>query len=99
MLDQPQLKEWARKLNLSEQAEGVIYQIRSSPPARRVGGGAGNVCGRYPSQKMGVTIQFESHRHELAAIFELEHDSSVIELCGQFRYVASSHDPQIRTSL
>jgi len=61
MLDQAQLKEWARKLNLSEQAESVIYQIRSSPPARRVGGGAGNVCGRYPSQKMGVTIQFESH--------------------------------------
>lgn len=83
MLDQQQLKEWARKFNLSEQAENVIYQIRSSPPARRVGGGAGNVCGRYPSQKMGVTIQFESHRHELAAIFELEHDSSVIEYYDQ----------------
>jgi putative transposase len=83
MLDQQQLKEWARKLNLSEQAESVIYQIRSSPPTRHVGGGAGNVCGRYPSQKMGVTIQFESHRHELAAIFELEHDSSVIEYYDQ----------------
>jgi transposase InsO family protein len=83
MLDQQQLEEWARKLNLSEQAENVIYQIRSSPPVRRVGGGAGNVCGRYPSQKMGVTIQFESHRHELAAIFELEHDSSVIEYYDQ----------------
>jgi putative transposase len=32
---------------------------------------------------MGVTIQFESHRHELAAIFELEHDSSVIEYYDQ----------------
>ena len=83
MLDQQQLKEWARRLNLSEQAESIIYQIRSSPPARRVGGGVGNVCGRYPSQKMGVTIQFESHRHELAAIFELEHDSSVIEYYDQ----------------
>jgi putative transposase len=83
MLDQQQLKEWARKLNLSEQAESVINQIRSSPPARRVDGGAGNVCGRYPSQKMGVTIQFESHRHELAAIFELEHDVSVWEYYDQ----------------
>ncbi|MGH6628256.1 MAG: hypothetical protein ACREB3_00830 [Burkholderiales bacterium] len=83
MLDQSQLKEWARKLNLSEQAQSVIHQIRSSPPARRVGGGAGNVCGRYPSQKMGVTIQFESHRHELAAIFEMEHDSSVWEYYDQ----------------
>jgi hypothetical protein len=60
MLDQQQLKEWTRKLNLSEQAESIINQIRSSPPARRVGGGAGNVCGRYPSQKMGVTIQLRA---------------------------------------
>jgi putative transposase len=59
MLDQQQLKEWARKLNLSEHAESAIYQIRSSPPARRVGGGAGNVCGRYPSRKMGVD---QAHR-------------------------------------
>jgi hypothetical protein len=63
-----------------------------------VGGGAGNVCGRYPSQKMGVTIQFESHRHELAAIFELEHDSSVIELCGQSRYVAQAYIPSLKSS-
>lgn len=83
MLDQQQLKEWTRKLNLSEQAESIINQIRSSPPARRVGGGAGNVCGRYPSRKMGVTIQFESHRHELAAIFDLEHDVSVWEYYDQ----------------
>jgi hypothetical protein len=28
---------------------------------------------------MGVTIQFESHRVELPAIYELEHDADVIE--------------------
>src|SRR5262245_57969845 len=83
MLDQPQLKEWARKLNLSEQAERVIEQIRSSAPARRVQGRRGNVSGRYPSRKMGVTIQFESHRNELAAIYELEHDISVLEFYDQ----------------
>jgi transposase InsO family protein len=32
---------------------------------------------------MGVTIQFESHRVELPAIFELEHDSSVLEYYDQ----------------
>jgi hypothetical protein len=83
MLDQPQLKEWARKLNLSEQAERVIEQIRFSAPARRVQSRRGNVSGRYPSRKMGVTIQFESHRNELAAIYELEHDPTVIELYDQ----------------
>jgi putative transposase len=71
MLDQQQLEEWLKKLDLPAQAENMIRQIRSLPPARRVKGGAGNVCGRYPSRKMGVTIQFESHRQELAAIFGL----------------------------
>lgn len=83
MLDQLQLKEWARKLNLSEQAERVIEQIRSSAPARRVQSRRGNVSGRYPSRKMGVTIQFESHRNELAAIYELEHDPTVVEFYDQ----------------
>jgi len=30
-------------------------------------GGGGNVSGVYPSRKMGVTIQFESHRVEFQA--------------------------------
>jgi putative transposase len=83
MLDQQQLEEWLKKLDLPAQAENMIRQIRSLPPARRVKGGAGNVCGRYPSRKMGVTIQFESHRQELAAIFEFEHDCSVCEYYDQ----------------
>jgi hypothetical protein len=28
---------------------------------------------------MGVTIQFESHRVELAFIYEMEHDADVLE--------------------
>jgi hypothetical protein len=32
---------------------------------------------------MGVTIQFESHRVELAFIYQLEHDSSVLEYYDQ----------------
>ncbi len=92
MLDEQQFKDWCRKLGLSTQAESLIRQIRSSEPARHVRSGRGNVSGRYPSRKMGFTIQFESHRNELAAIYEMEHCSAVLELCGQFRYVASSND-------
>jgi len=32
---------------------------------------------------MGMTIQFESHRVELAGIYEMEHDASVLEYYDQ----------------
>jgi len=57
----------------------LIARIRFSPPARRVQGHAGNVCGTYPSRKMGVTIQFESHFVELGAIYLMEHYEEVQE--------------------
>jgi hypothetical protein len=41
------------------------------------------VSGCYPSRKIGVTIQFESHKNELARIQELEHASDVIEFYDQ----------------
>ena len=47
----------------------IIGTVRSSPPARRVRSAAGNVAMRYPSLKMGVTIQAESHRVELAGFW------------------------------
>jgi len=70
-------------LGLSDAARLTIDCIRKSEPSRRVGGGRHNVTGRYPSRKMGVTIQFESHRVELPAIYELEHDADVIEYFDQ----------------
>src|SRR5271157_5931953 len=83
MLDPEELSTWYAGLNLSPEARSVIDRIRSSVPACRVGGGHRNVSGRYPSRKMGVTIQFESHRVELAAIYEMEHDDSVWEFYDQ----------------
>jgi putative transposase len=74
---------WAQRVGLSEEARAVISNVRSSAPARRTGGGCRNVSGRYPSRKMGVTIQFESHRVELAFVYEMEHDSSVLEYYDQ----------------
>ena len=79
MLNESELSAWCERLHTSSLARSVIEQVRSSPPARQVGGGSRNVSGRYPSRKMGFTIQFESHRVELAGIFEMEHDQSVLE--------------------
>jgi hypothetical protein len=83
VFSQDQFLHWCRKLDLSERAEGLVRQIRSAAPARLVRSGRGNVSGRYPSRKMGVTIQFESHKNELPHIQTLEHDSEVIEFYDQ----------------
>jgi putative transposase len=83
MLDTDQFDDWGRRLGLSPQAVQVIQQIRASPPARHVRSGRGNVSGRYPSRKMGITIQFESHRNELAAIYAMEHSRAVVEYWDQ----------------
>lgn len=83
MLDEQQFVDWSQKLGLSGRAVTLIRQIRSSEPARRVRSGRGNVSGRYPSRKMGLTIQFESHRNELAAIYVMEYSSQVIEYWDQ----------------
>ncbi len=79
MLNNEEFDLWCRRLNISEQSRKVIEEIRSSEPSRRVGGGKKNVSGRYASKKMGLTIQFESHRNELAHIYKLEHDKNVLE--------------------
>src|SRR6266542_2259122 len=72
-----------QRLGLSAEARDVSETIRASPPARRVRGAAGNVAARYPSRKMGVTIQAESHRNELAGLYEYEHDPATLEIYDQ----------------
>lgn len=83
MLSDGEWLELCQRLVLSEAARTVIQEIRSSPPTRRVRSGAGNVAVHYPSRKMGVTIQAESHRNELAAVYEFEHDPEVREYYDQ----------------
>lgn len=79
MLSDREFGNWCQSLHLSEATKAVVQQIRSGEPVRRVGGGRRNVCGRYPSNKMGKTIQFESHKVELPAIEEYEEDNDVLE--------------------
>jgi len=83
MLSEVELTLWYERLRLSAATRRLIGDIRSSEPARRVKAGRSNVCGRYPSRKMGVTIQFESHCVELAAIYQMEHEADVLEYYDQ----------------
>src|SRR6202011_4783695 len=83
MLSPEALESWYKEIGVLPCARALVDQIRTSDPARRVGGGRSNVSGRYPSRKMGVTIQFESHRVELAGIYEMEHDAEVLEFYDQ----------------
>lgn len=78
-----EFEEWAARMDLKEEAKKEIQRIRQSPPARRVGGGRNNVSGRYSSKKMGVTIQFESHKVELPAIYMMEFNDDVLEYYDQ----------------
>jgi putative transposase len=83
MLSDEMFEVWCLQQGLSEQTKALIQRIRSSPPSRLVRGAVGNVSGRYPSKKMGGTIQFESHRGELAFIYQMEHDSTVLAFYDQ----------------
>src|SRR5690349_13373482 len=65
--------------HLAPETEALITAIRESPPVRKVRGRSSNVTGRYPSPKMGVSIQFESQHGELWAIYAMERDNDVLE--------------------
>jgi putative transposase len=83
MLNPEALEAWCNQVGVPAHGRALIDRIRASNPARRVGGGRSSVSGRYPSRKMGVTIQFESHRVELAGIYEMEYDPDVLEFLDQ----------------
>lgn len=76
-------KQWAERKDLSSGAIEIIKEVRDSDPSRKVDSRNKNVSGFYPSRKMGVTIQFESHTVELAGIYENELDDNVIEYYDQ----------------
>lgn len=83
MLTDQELDRWCQENDITDLARPAIKKIRSSPASRHVSARSGNVCGRYPSRKMGVTIQYESHRVELPQIMLLERESNVLEYYDQ----------------
>ena len=82
---------WSQRLQLSTETEALIASIRESPPIRRVSGRAGNITGRYPSPKMGVSIQFESDQVEFWAIYQMERDEDVLEYYDQSSRIPLSY--------
>ncbi|MCU5184258.1 DDE-type integrase/transposase/recombinase [Bacillus cereus] len=83
MLSEQEFIIWCKKNNVSEKSKAMIESIRASDPVRSVSSGGKNVPGNYPSKKMGVSIQFESHTVELPGIYMMEHDSNVLEYYDQ----------------
>jgi putative transposase len=77
------LKEVMRKNLVHCEANRSTQSIRSSQPVRKVRNRASNVSGRYPSVKMGRSIQFESRHVELWGIYEMERDDDVLEYYDQ----------------
>jgi transposase InsO family protein len=78
-----EFEKWCAELSLSDATIELIKRIRENDPSRRVGGGRRNVVGAYPSHKMGMSIQFESHKVELPGLYLKEHDASVKEYYDQ----------------
>lgn len=78
-----EFEQWCHRLQLSAPTRSFIEKLRISPPVRRVQGRAMNVSGAYTSRKMGVTIQFESHKVELWAVYLMEYDAQVFEYFDQ----------------
>src|SRR5215813_15664581 len=100
MLEQVDFTLWCDHLELSETACEVIQQIRLSEPVRSSQSRVGNWTGRYASDKMGRTIQFESRTEEFPAIVSYEHDKKVLEYYDQpskieMRYVARNDRPVV----
>ncbi|ALC88924.1 hypothetical protein AM500_03245 [Bacillus sp. FJAT-18017] len=84
MLTEAEFLNWCERnkvpLNIKEY---INKNIRHSQPARLVQGGRDNLTGKYPSKKMGFTIQFESGKVEGPAILMLENDEDVLEYYDQ----------------
>ena len=87
MLTNEEFSAWCQRNKMSPEAEATLQRIRSSQPVRRVRGRASNVSGRYPSVKMGRSIQFESQHVELWAIYAMERDDDVLEYYDQPTYI------------
>src|SRR5262249_7240023 len=83
MLSDLEVIAYCQRLGLSSQAQAVLAAIRAALPTRRVRSNGKNSPARYPSHKMGIIIQAESHKNELAGVVDMEHDDNVYEFFDQ----------------
>ena len=78
-----QILQHSETLQLPAVGREYLKRVASSPPSRRVRSLGMNVVCRFPSRKMEMVIQAESHRHELALVHALEHDPNVLAYWDQ----------------
>lgn len=77
------IRAFAEQRNLPFNTCRLIDRIFGSAPARAVQSRHGNIQGRYPSEKIGATIQYESGNYERAHVILLENDPRVVAYCDQ----------------
>lgn len=78
-----EFRAWCQHNKIEPETAAYIERIRSSDPVRKVRSGASNVSGRFPSQKMGFSIQFEGQHVELWACYTMERDEDILEFYDQ----------------
>ena len=83
MLSNDEILQLYIQQNIPPSGRMVVDHIRTSDPARRVGGGTHNVVTRFASLKMGCVIQAESHKGELPFVYQWEHDPHTFEFYDQ----------------
>src|ERR1044071_1051087 len=93
MLTDEEFDNWCRNNSLPESGRQLLAHVRTSAPARRVRGGAGNVISQYPSKKMGFTVQAESHRNELVWLRRWDlNENDVLEIWDQPATIKLSYE-------
>jgi len=83
MLTEETFRAWCQRNQITRETETYIQRIRASQPVRKVRSGVSNVTGRYPSVKMGCSMQFESQYVELWGMYTMERDDDVLEYFDQ----------------
>ncbi len=78
-LTDEEFRAWCQRNKIEPETAAYIQRIRTAEPERKVRGRRSNVSGRYPSQKMGFSIQFESQHVELWGCHTMERDQDVLE--------------------
>jgi putative transposase len=78
------------KLGLPNIGQNYVFRALADP-SRRTKSGVANVSGAYPSQKMGMTIGFESRTLEYARIIHNEADPEVLGYVAQLPQIKISY--------
>lgn len=78
------------KLGIPSIGQNYVFRALADP-SRRTKRGVANVSGNYPSQKMGMTIGFESRTLEYARILHDEADPEVLGYVAQLPQIKISY--------